>query len=107
MQPITDREGFEHLTTLPACLFLKHGARCPISANARDEVTRFVAMYPRVPAYSLEVTENRELAREIAASLGVHHESPQLFLLQLGRAAWHVEHYDINSYDIGRRLAEK
>ena len=107
MQPITDREGFEQILVLPACLFLKHGARCSISANAREEVTKFVAMYPKVPAYSLEVTEYRELSREIAASLGVQHESPQLFLLQLGRPAWHVEHYDINSYDIGRRLAEK
>ena len=49
MQPITDQAGFDHLATLPIALLLKHGARCPISANARNEVTRYAAAHPDIP----------------------------------------------------------
>ena len=104
MNPITDKAGFDRVVALPAALLLKHGARCPISANARTEVAAFAKSNPSVPVYSLDVTEHGDLSRDIAQSLGVHHESPQLFLLREGRAAWHTEHYDINAQDIGQRL---
>lgn len=104
MQPITDQAGFDRIAALPAALFLKHGARCPISANARDEVARFAAAHPAIPVFSLEVVEHGALSREIAGSLGVRHESPQLFLLERGKASWHAEHYDISADDIVSRL---
>jgi bacillithiol system protein YtxJ len=107
MEPITDQQGFERVAALPSALLLKHGARCPISANARDEVTSFVQAHPDVPVYSVEVTENRELSKDIAFSTGVHHESPQLLLLEQGKPKWHVEHYDISKADIESRLADR
>lgn len=107
MEPITDQAAFERVTRLPTALLLKHGARCPISANARDEVTSFARSHPDVPVYTLEVTEHRDLSKDVAYTLGVHHESPQLVLLEQGRPAWHVEHYDISADDIEARLADR
>lgn len=105
MEPITDQTAFAHLATIPRALLLKHGAHCPISANARDEVSRFATDHPHVPVYSLEVTEHRDLSRDVAFALGVRHESPQLFLLCEGKASWHAEHYDISADAIRERLA--
>ena len=104
MEPITDQAGFDRIAALPSALFLKHGARCPISANAREEVTSFAAAHPDIPVFSLEVVEHGALSRAIAGTLGVRHESPQLFLLEQGKAAWHTEHYDISADDIATRL---
>jgi bacillithiol system protein YtxJ len=105
MTSITDEAGFEKLASLPTALLLKHGAHCPISANARDEVGSFEKAHPDIPVYSLEVTEHRRLSNAVAESLGVEHESPQLFLLEQGRASWHREHYDIAQHEIESRLA--
>jgi bacillithiol system protein YtxJ len=107
MEPITDKSGFERVTALPAALLLKHGARCPISANARAEVERFTSSNRDVPAFSLEVTEHGDLSRDVAYALGVHHESPQLVLLRDGRPEWHMEHYDISAGDIEERLTDR
>ncbi|MDB4884728.1 MAG: ytxJ [Gemmatimonadetes bacterium] len=107
MEPITDQAGFERVVALPAALLLKHGAHCPISANARQEVTSFASSYPDIPVYSLEVTEYRALSKDVAFTLEVHHESPQLFLLENGKARWHTEHYDISEHDIRKRLGAK
>lgn len=104
MQPITDQAGFDQLATLPIALLLKHGARCPISANARAEVTRFASAHPDVPVFSLEVVEHAMLSRDIAGALGVKHESPQLFLLERGASKWYTDHYDITADDIATRL---
>jgi bacillithiol system protein YtxJ len=104
MTPITDQAGFDKLATLPTALLLKHGAHCPISANARDEVGSFEKAHPDIPVYSLEVTENSSLSKTVAEALGVQHQSPQLFLLEQGRASWHREHYDIAQHEIESRL---
>lgn len=104
MQQITDQSGLDEMTAQPSALLLKHGAHCPISANARDEVGSFEEDHPDVPVYSLEVTENPALSRDVAESLGIRHESPQLILLNDGEPVWHVEHYDISADDIESRL---
>lgn len=104
MQSITDQAGFDRLVTLPTALLLKHGAHCPISANAREELTRFAEARPEIPVFALEVTEHRTLSRAIALALAVRHESPQLVLLEQGRRRWHVEHYEISASDIEARL---
>src|SRR4051812_14044523 len=101
MEPITDKAGFDRVTALPAALLLKHGARCPISANARTELASFAKSNPSVPVYSLDVSEHGDLSRDVAHALGVRHESPQLLMLRGGRPAWHTEHYEINADDIG------
>jgi bacillithiol system protein YtxJ len=104
MEPIIDQAAFEHVATLPTALLLKHGAHCPISATARDQVTAFASAHPDVPVYSLEVTSHGPLSAAVAERLGVRHESPQLFALEHGHARWHTEHYDIEQVDIASRL---
>lgn len=104
METITDQAGFDAVVALPRALLLKHGARCPISSNARDEVGTFMRDHPDVPVYALEVVQHGALARHIASALGVRHESPQLFLLRDGRPAWHMEHYDISAHAIASRV---
>lgn len=105
MNPITDRPTLDGVLERGSALLLKHGARCPISAHARDEVTTFAAAHPELAIYSLEVTDNPELSSRVSEALGIRHESPQAIVLRDGRAVWHATHYDIDSPALERHAA--
>jgi bacillithiol system protein YtxJ len=94
MKELTE-SSIDALTCCAAAVLLKHGATCPISAHARDEVAAFIGAHPEIPVYGLEVTGNRDLSSAVAMRLGVTHESPQIFILRDGKVAWSAAHYDI------------
>ncbi|MDB4878988.1 MAG: hypothetical protein JWL60_434 [Gemmatimonadetes bacterium] len=104
MIPITDQAAWQKVAALPAALVLKHGAHCPISAHARDELTSFESTHREPPVYSLEVTAHGDLSRSIAQEIGVEHQSPQLLHLSNGRPKWHADHYDITADDVAARV---
>lgn len=107
MIPITDLAGWQALSALPCAILLKHGARCPISAHARDELTSFEEAHALPPVYVLEVTEHRELSQTVADAVGIEHESPQVILLRDGRPEWHATHYEIRADDVATRAASR
>jgi len=61
----------------PVVIF-KHSPRCSISALA---LSRFENTFQSQEYYLIDVVSQRELSQNIAAILGVMHESPQLLLL--------------------------
>lgn len=76
----------------PSFIF-KHSTTCPISRRAYNEFCRFVSSPPPgLDFYWLKVQDNRPISNEIAARLGVRHESPQLILCQNGQVLWHDSH---------------
>jgi hypothetical protein len=56
MQDVTTPDALDAALTAPEAVLLKHGARCPISAAARDALDAFAADHPDVPVYRVEVT---------------------------------------------------
>lgn len=95
MHDLTTPNDLDAALGAPEAVLLKHGARCPISAAARDAVALFAAEHPDVPVYGVEVTGHRALSDQLAEQFGVKHESPQLFVLRAGRPVWYAEHYAI------------
>jgi bacillithiol system protein YtxJ len=95
MRELTSDTDLDALLREPEALLLKHGAHCPISAAAREELHAFAARRPELPIYLLEVTGHRELSNTVATRLSVAHASPQAFLLRDGRPTWRAEHFDI------------
>ena len=89
----------------PAAVLLKHGASCPISAAAREELSALAADRPDLPIYGVEVTGRRALSDAVAGRLGVAHESPQAFVLRDGHVVWCAEHFDITRDAMVARLA--
>ncbi len=104
MQEITDQSDLTAVLGAPEALLLKHGAHCPISANARREIATLVAERPDVLVAGLEVTTQRALSDEVADQLGVPHQSPQALLLRDGAVAWQATHYDITASEVKARL---
>ncbi len=104
MQELKTQKDVDAMLGEERAVLLKHGASCPISAAAREELAEFCGQGPDVPVYGLEVTGRRELSDYVAERLGVAHESPQAFVLRGGRPVWRAEHFEIHASGISRAL---
>lgn len=67
----------------------KHSATCPVSQFAHMSVSNVETDYP---IYKLIVQQSRALSNDIAASLRVRHETPQIILLQHGEVVTDLSH---------------
>ncbi|WP_144460553.1 bacillithiol system redox-active protein YtxJ [Siminovitchia fortis] len=86
----------------PAFLF-KHSTTCPVSANAYKEYQEFATDLDK---YYLIVSESRPVSNQVAEDLGIKHESPQIFLLDDGKAAWNTSHWNITEKNMKEALEE-
>lgn len=89
------RGALAGLLERPLAVVYKHSPRCWQSSATIREVTGFADRYPDVPVFLVDVVGERELARRIAESTGVRHESPQLLVLREGEAVWETSHFGV------------
>lgn len=75
----------------------KHSSYCGVSSYAWKEFQRYAAEEPAAEYWKVLVIEDRKLSKQIAASAGVPHESPQVILLCQGKAVWHASHHQITA----------
>ena len=85
-------------------LILKHSAVCPISAGGKREVDRFLDENRGVEAYLVVVQEQRSVSKELAETLGVEHETPQLLLIKDGKAEKVWNHWSIKKKEIEKAV---
>jgi bacillithiol system protein YtxJ len=78
-------------------LIFKHSNTCPISTTAYKQMQSYLQNSPSENVdYSLIVVQTaRNISNEVAAKLGVVHESPQAILVKNGQAVWNKSHFDI------------
>ncbi len=104
MKTLTSRSDVDAVLGADEAVLLKHGAHCPISARARDEMAAFEKSRPDVSIAAIEVTEHRDLSQHAAQTLGVEHQSPQLLVIRSGKVTWSAEHHAITAKDLAVRL---
>ncbi len=80
------------LAAHPRLLVFKHSPICPVSARALMEWERFVMAHPEAALGFVDVVGDRPVARGLAESSGVRHESPQAILFADGIAIWDESH---------------
>jgi bacillithiol system protein YtxJ len=85
------------ITREPRLMLFKHSPICPVSARALREWRTFVASHPEVPTAFVDVIDDRDVARGLAAECGVPHQSPQAILFLAGAPAWNASHGDITA----------
>ncbi|MBI2873468.1 MAG: bacillithiol system redox-active protein YtxJ [Firmicutes bacterium] len=98
----------ESSRNIPQLIF-KHSTSCPVSAAAFQEFLEFIKEHVNEDglAFSLvKVIESRPVSNEIAARLTVRHESPQVILVQDGRAVWNESHHRIKKAELKQVAAE-
>ena len=79
-------------------LVFKRSPICPVSFTAEAELGAFLeARGPddALAVATIDVIEERPLARGLTAALGVRHESPQALVFRDGELAWHASHGEL------------
>ena len=106
MQNLESPQDLDGALQAPVAVLLKYSTTCPISANARREITSFEAQHPGQTVYGVDVHRARDVSTAVAQRLGVEHESPQLFVLRDGQPVYTVTHWDISAVDLEKELAD-
>ena len=83
----------------------KHSPICNLSASTHQQVHRFVAAHPDARVYIVDVVANRDVSREIADRLGIHHQSPQAIVLRGGEPVWNASHLNVTATALADQLA--
>jgi bacillithiol system protein YtxJ len=87
LENIDDLEkAFQRSDDEPVVLF-NHDPWCPISARAHH----IMSSIPR-PIALIDVSQSRDLTREIARRTGIRHESPQVLVVRNREACWSSSH---------------
>jgi bacillithiol system protein YtxJ len=87
----------------PVVIF-KHSTRCGISSMVLRRFEKELAALDTLPQlYLLDLIAFRDVSNSISQRYGVVHESPQLLLIQDGRAVHHASHYSIDTAVIKER----
>lgn len=97
-------EAISRSQDVPVAIF-KHSTRCSVSFMAKKtlELTwKFNS--DEIEIYFLDLIRFRPISNEIAQRFKIHHESPQLIVLQDGKAVYNVSHNDISVDDLQTNL---
>jgi len=82
----------------PQVIF-KHSTRCSVSSAIKNRLEKDAAP-DNIDFHYLDLLSNRSLSKKIAEDLNVHHESPQVLLIQNGECVFDESHLVIRMQDI-------
>ncbi len=100
---ISDQKDYENILAASHDkdqLIFKHSFRCSISAMAKSKLDEYDKPIEDIDFYLLDVVENRDLSRYIAADLDIIHQSPQVLLIKDGKCVYDASHWAINMEEI-------
>lgn len=87
-------------------LIFKHSTRCGISSWAEAELNSGVnKLEKKIDLHYLDLLNYRNISNHIAKALSVHHQSPQIILLDKGEIALSLSHSSISVSRILKSLA--
>lgn len=92
----------EHSYQSPQVIF-KHSYRCGTSSLAKSRLEK--SDPGKISFHLLDVIGSRPLSLQVADSLGVWHESPQVIVVKDGKAVYDESHIAIRMDDIKRHAA--
>jgi bacillithiol system protein YtxJ len=83
-------------------LIFKHSTRCNISRAALDRLERSWKSeeMDNVKPYYLDLISHRDISNQVASQFGVEHESPQVLIIENGKAVYDSSHFNIDYQQI-------
>jgi bacillithiol system protein YtxJ len=80
-------------------LIFKHSSRCSISSMARNRLDKNA--FPKgIDFYFLDIINHRNISNKVASDFQVHHESPQVLLINKGACIYDESHSGIHMDEI-------
>ena len=84
----------------PVVIF-KHSTRCGISSMALNRLEReWSEDLNNIKAYYLDLISYRQISNAIENEFGIYHESPQLILIENGKAVYDASHMSISTVEL-------
>lgn len=78
-------------------VIFKHNTTCPISKTVRGQFEADAEQLTNIDAvYFLDLLAYHDLSNKIAEEFNVHHQSPQLLLVNNGQCIYNEALYDIS-----------
>ncbi|MBC2724467.1 bacillithiol system redox-active protein YtxJ [Desulfosporosinus sp.] len=100
-----DLEGILEESRLRKIIIFKHSTACPTSARAWQEVQDFIQeSSDEILVVMIKVIESRSISNQLAETLGVKHQSPQVLLLSNRQILWHTSHQTVTQTNIKKAL---
>jgi bacillithiol system protein YtxJ len=94
----------ERSKTVP-CLLFKHSTRCEISTIAKFRLEQnWDNLDNSIEPYYLDLIAHRNISAFLAETFEVHHESPQVLLIQNGECIYDASHLDISVEELSENL---
>ena len=89
------------------CIIFKHSTRCSISSIAKFRLEGdWDFENEDVSIYYLDLITYRSLSLLVAETFSVHHESPQLLLINNGECTYDSSHLDISVAELKECLVD-
>jgi len=85
-------------------LIFKSSVFCGVSSATSKILDKYIEEHPEVEAYQLIVQEQQDMKLEIAKTLHVPHESPQVIIIKKGKATAVLNHYNITKDGVEEAL---
>lgn len=102
--PIENREQLDTIVEEsfdnPVLIF-KHSTRCFISKSALRMFESEFNHQSEIMPYFLDLLEHRDISNEIAQRFDVVHQSPQVIIIQDGKAIYNASHERIDANKLG------
>lgn len=94
-----------NLSNLAPIFIFKHSTTCGISAQAKENLEiGWKNLENSCHFYYLDLLKYRGISNDVAEKLGVHHQSPQLILIQEGNVVFTTSHHKIKSGTLNENL---
>ena len=92
-----DLEQAAEMSKEKKVVIFKHSTRCQISKMVLKNFEKEVAVSDKeVEYYFLDLIKHRDVSNKIAADFNVHHQSPQMIVLENGVAVNDASHQSIS-----------
>jgi bacillithiol system protein YtxJ len=78
-------------------LIFKHSTRCSVSRMVLKQFEDEFKLEESIAPYFLDLLEHRDISNAIASCFEVQHQSPQLLVIQAGKAVYSASHENINA----------
>ena len=104
--PLTDLAQLDQIALASSNrmqMLFKHSTRCSISVMAKNRLDRH-SNPDSIDCYYLDLLQYREISNEIAVRFNVHHESPQVILIQHGECIYDESHNGIDWDEIESQI---
>lgn len=83
----------------------KHSTRCSISSMVKNRLERdYDISSDDLNIFYLDLIAHRNISNEISEKWSVHHESPQMIIIENGKAIYHSSHTDISVEKIKEKV---